>query len=102
MAKQKSDVNKSQAVRDVLDKDPKMPVREVVKVLAEKGISVQPSLVYVVKNKARIKRKKQRRERAANLVTNGDPVATVKKVKVLAGEVGGIRKLRELVEMLAE
>jgi hypothetical protein len=33
---------------------------------------------------------------------NSDPVATIRKVKVLADELGGLRKLKALVDMLSE
>ncbi len=38
MAKQKESVNKSAAVRELLEQNPKMPVKEIIATLAEKGI----------------------------------------------------------------
>ena len=44
MAKKKSEVNKSSAVREILEKNSKTPVKEVVSTLAAKGIKVSTSI----------------------------------------------------------
>ena len=96
--------NKSQAIRDLLTANPEMTAKEVLAALADKGLKVTDNLVYFIKGK--MKAKTQRRKRvvraaqAAN--SNGDPVTLIREVKALAGRSGGIGKLKELVEALAE
>jgi len=108
------EVNKSQAIRDVLNKNPAMKAGDVVAALAARGIKVKTGLVYIVKG--HMKAKKGRRKKARQLVdkaaaamdnkgaatTTADVVATILKVKQLAAEVGGIKKLKTLVDALSE
>lgn len=104
MAKRKGPnggVNKSAAVRELLTQSPKMPVKEIVAAMAAKGLKVQPSTVYFLKGKMR---RKQRKEIGKRLVSAGvvNPVDLILKVRSLAGEAGGIKKLKQLVDALAE
>jgi len=96
--------NKSQAVRDVLTAKPDMTTKEVVAALADKGLNVKPNLGYFIKGKmkARTQRRKRVVRAAQAASANGDPVTLIREVKVLAGRAGGIGKLTELVEALAE
>src|SRR5262245_19837058 len=96
--------NKSQAVRDVLTAKPDMTTNEVVAALADKGLRVKPNLVYFIKGKMKAKTQRRKRVvRAARAASaNGDPVTLIREVKSLAGRAGGIGKLKELVEALAE
>ena len=107
MAKQKSLVSKSEEVRQFLKADRKMKTKDVVAALAEKGIQVKPGLVYFIKGQ--IKGKRGRRKKARQMVarvaaTNGklDAVATILKIKGWASEVGGMKKLKELVDALSD
>ncbi len=106
MAKQKESVNKSAAGRELLKQNPKMPVKEIIATLAEKGIEVKPGIVYFTKGRMK---KGKRKDRAKSEVSTGDgrtaksdPVVVIRKVKNLASEVGGMSKLKALVEALAE
>jgi hypothetical protein len=97
--------NKSQAVRDVLAQSPKAKSKEIVALLAQKGVRVTPSLVYMVKSK--LNRAQRRAKRARNAEDTrkagfANPVELVHRVKELAREVGGLRKLKELVDLLAD
>lgn len=98
---QNGSVNKSQAIRDVLQGDPHMPVKEVIASLSGKGISVDPSLIYFVKGK--MKRRK-RRALGKSMAEAGvaNPVDLIVSVRKLAGEAGGLKKLKQLVDALAE
>ena len=58
-------INKSAAIRELLDKDPHIRVRDIVSTLGDRGISVHPNLVYLIRGKVRAKRGKARREKAA-------------------------------------
>jgi Icc-related predicted phosphoesterase len=95
-------INKSQAVRELLSANPKMKAKEIITTLAEKGITVRPSLVYFLKAKRRAKKHRATRERVATVSGNHDPVTVIRRVKSFAEEVGGLRKLKELVEALTE
>jgi hypothetical protein len=97
-------VNKSQAIRDFLAGNPDAGTKDVVAGLAEKGIKVAPTLVYFIKSKANQAKRRARRVRAeeSSRQTTADPVALVRKVRDLGREVGGIRNLKKLVDLLAE
>jgi hypothetical protein len=106
MAKKKNGVNKSEEIRQVLKANPQMPARDVISTLAAKGVDVADSLVYFVKGK--MKGRQSRHKKARQLVTNlaatgnADPVATILKVKRWASEVGGLKKLKALVDALSD
>jgi hypothetical protein len=98
-------VNKSEAVRGVLAQNPKATSREVIAQLAEKGIKVAPTMVYYVRSKLKQASRRAKRERAAESSRQSgakNPVELVLRVKDLAREVGGIRYLKQLVDLLAE
>ena len=108
MAKKRSSqngVNKSAAVREILAKNPHTPVKEVVATLAQRGIQVNSNLVYLIKSKARASRHKQKREKVlANSKELGvaNPVELILEVRKLAVKAGGMRHLKQLVDVLAE
>ena len=98
-------VNKSQAVREYLATNPKADSKTVIAALADKGVKVAPTMVYYVKSKMSQARRKAKRERVAassRLTTAKNPVELVLRVKDLAREVGGIKNLKLLVDLLAE
>lgn len=79
--------------------------KEVVAVLAGRGIRVQPSLVYMVRSKQQRQRRRARRERvqATSRRTGApSPIDLVLKTKTLAEEAGAFRNLKMLVDLLAE
>ena len=111
--KAKGEVNKSAAIRELLTKNPEATASEVTTTLAGKGIKVAPNLYYFVKGK--MSGKKGRRKKARQMVekvtatmsnnsaaSHGEVVATILKVKHLAADVGGLKKLKALVEALGE
>ena len=106
MGKKKQSQSMSAAIRDVLKENPKLTAKEVVTALAKKGLRVKEGLVYFVKG--RMKGRKGRRKKAGQMVArvtatgNSDPVATILKVKRWAEDVGGIKKLKALVDALSE
>src|ERR1700757_380894 len=106
MPKQKSDVNKSEEIRQLFRSNPEMPVKEVVSTLAGRGIKVADNQVYFVKGKmAGRKGRHQKAQRmVANVAAKGntDPVKTILMVKGWATEVGGLKKLKALVDALSE
>jgi hypothetical protein len=105
MAKEK--VSVSQHIRDVLSEDPDLKAPEIISTLAKQGVTAKPALVYYVKARFRRKKRRQGRQKVAKVMSGGssngslDAVAVIVKVKGLATEVGGMRKLKELVEALS-
>ena len=100
-----SDVNKSQAIRDMLKAYPKAKSKEIVGLLDKKGIRVKPTLVYFIKSSQKAKKRRAKYERvtaASRRTGSSDPVDLVIKVKSLANDAGGIRSLKELVDALAD
>ena len=109
MAKRKNGVNKSEEIRQLLKANPAITASEVVSTLNAKGIKVSDNLYYFIKGK--MKGRKSRRKRAQKMVasvakatstTNSDALATILKVKALANEVGGLKRLKALIEALVE
>jgi hypothetical protein len=99
--------NMSQAIREVLTKNPEMEAKEVISTLAAQGIKVKSGLVYFIKGNIKGKSGRLRKvQQAAAAVAapsgNGDALSTIVKVKKLADDVGGLKKLRALVEALSE
>jgi hypothetical protein len=105
MAKEK--VSVSQHIRDVLSEDPGLTAPEIIAALATRGIEAKKALVYYVKARFRRKKRQQGRQNVAKVMSGGsrngplDALAVIVKVKGLATEVGGMRKLKELVEALS-
>jgi hypothetical protein len=98
-------VNKSQAVRDVLAGNPKADSKTVIAQLAEKGVKVSPTMVYYVRSKLKQAKRRAKRERVAESsrrTAAANPVELVLRVKDLAREVGGVKNLKQLVDLLAE
>jgi hypothetical protein len=98
-------VNKSQEIRNLFEEDAKMGSKEVIGRLKEKGITVSPAMVYLVRSQMRKKQRKATRERAVRSMGQAgtkNPVEIVQRVKQLAGEVGGMNQLKRLVDLLVE
>ena len=97
--------NKSDAIREELVKDPKAGSKAIIEALAARGIKVTSSLVYVVKSKSIHAKRKALRvnaEEAGRKAGLSNPVELVSRVKDLAREVGGLKQLRRLVDLLGE
>lgn len=98
-------VNKSEAVRGVLAQNPKATSKEVIALLAAKGVKVAPTMVYYVRSKQKQASRRAKRDRVAESSRQSgakNPVELVIRVKEMAREVGGIRYLKQLVDLLAE
>ena len=105
MAKKKSDVDKSAAVRAILEKNPKTPAKEIIATLGQQGIKISEAYVYMLKKKAKAKGRKEKREKAVAASRSAglaDPVELIHGIKVLAQKAGGMRTLKKLVDLLAE
>src|SRR3954464_5721612 len=113
-------INKSQAIRDFLTGNPAADTKAVVAGLAEKGVKVAPTLVYFIKSKRRQadrrgqagpggragppnrRAKRGRVAESSRQTGSRNPVEVVLRVKDLAREVGGIKNLKLLVDLLAD
>jgi len=110
MSKSKDDsgatkVNKSKAIRELFAADPRMDSKTVIQKLAEKGVKVSATMVYYVRSKLKMADRRAKRDRVAassRLTPSKNPVELVVHVKELAREVGGIARLKQLVDLLAE
>jgi hypothetical protein len=107
VAKKKDGVNKSEAIRQLLKTNPEIKAKEIVSTLAGKGIPVSEGLVHFVKGQ--IKGRKDQKKKVEKAVpkvaaTTGkdDPLVTVMKIKHLASELGGLKKLKALVDAMSE
>jgi hypothetical protein len=96
-------VNKSAAIREMIGQHPEARSKEIIRLLAEKGLKVRPTLVYYIRSKEKHLKRQDKRQRAASLNAGvGSPVQLIIKVKELSKQAGGIRNLKQLVDILAE
>jgi len=107
MARKKTGVNKSQAIRDYLSTNPKATGNEITAALAKKGIKVSPGLASNVKytsgpnrkktagKKTVVKRRRPGKRSAADLSLS-DLLAT----KSLVDQLGGIGEARRALDTL--
>jgi hypothetical protein len=113
MAQRNGKPNKTEQVRDYLEANPSATAPQAITALANKGTKVTSSLVYSVKATMKSGKGpgKQHGKSAASVTSKGavsspsgsnDLASTVRKVKSLANEVGGLPTLKALVEALSE
>jgi hypothetical protein len=102
-------VNKSEAIRNLLKENPKITGKEAINTLAAKGIEVKNSLFYLVKGKTLGGRRRRKAatngevvESATRAAKQSDAVSTIRKVKNLGVEVGGIKVLKQIIDVLSE
>ena len=114
MAKGKSGVNKSQAIRDAFKELPGAKAKEIVAHLKTKGIDTSEQLVYQVKKVGKKKRKAGRKPasfgQATTMMAAHTPSskkmhlgvgASIALVKTTAASVGGWTNLKEIVDAMA-
>jgi hypothetical protein len=95
-------------IRDLFAKNPSIKAKEIVDTLATQGVKVTSGLVYLVKGKLAGGKKKAAKpttatpSKATPAASHGDALATIMKVKKVAEEIGGLKTLRALVEVLSE
>lgn len=91
-------VNKSQAIRDYIQANPKAGPTQVSQALTEKGTKVSVALVSNVKHNMNKKAIGTRRGGAGGHVS----VDALRVAKKLADQLGGIEKARHALDVLAE
>src|SRR5262245_39698772 len=105
MPRKKGSANKSQAIRDLIAANPKAKTKDIVDEMAKKGMKVSANLVYLIKSKSKAKRRKMKRQKAVAVSRDGghsNPVALIMDVRHLAVKAGGMRRLKELVDILSD
>jgi hypothetical protein len=111
MAKAKSAVNKSEAIREAYKELPDAMAKEIVAHLKEKGVEVAEGLVYQVKKMSKKKkpgRKPGKVPQAKAMVAVPAPSsngrlgvgASIALIKTTAEKVGGWAALKEIVDAL--
>ena len=112
--KQEGEVNKSQAIRELLKAKPNIKASEAMTALAEKNITIKTSLFYIVKGKVagRKSRRRKNQRTAVGMVTamsnseassrKADAITTIRKIKAVATELGGLGVLKGIVDALSE
>ncbi len=96
-------VNKSAAIREVLLQNSKIPVKDLVALLAERGIKVNPNLVYLIKSKSFKRARRERRLQAVEANRKAgisNPVELIRDLRKVAEKAGGMKRLKELVDLL--
>jgi arginine repressor len=97
--------SKSAAIRDMISQNPRAKAKEIVRLLAEKGVNVRPTLVYYIRSRDKHHRRRQKRQQVVETTKktiSADPVKFILKVRELAGEAGGMKQLKQLVDVLAQ
>ena len=109
MARQKNGVNKSDEIRQLLKANPEIGAKEAIAALGAKGIKISDNLYYFVKG--HIKGTKGNKKKAQQVIAKvaeatsvpmSDALSTIRKVKAVAIDVGGLKKLKALVEALTD
>jgi hypothetical protein len=98
-------INKSAEIRVILGRNPRAHVKEVVEELGKRGIAVHPNLVYLIKSKLHSRKKREKRKLAVEATRQAgfaNPVALILEVRRVAEKAGGVRHLKQLVDLLAE
>ncbi len=100
MAKKKK-INRSQAIRDILAKDPATMPKAIQAGLAKKGIKVSASLINAVKygksKPAKRGRKPGQQPKSAAGETSFDALLGA---KALADKLGGVQRAQQALDML--
>jgi len=101
-------VNKSQAIRDLLRENPTIKGKVAIATLAKKGIDIKYNLFQFVKGSVEGGTKKQHPARQQSASSSdsarksGDTLSTIRMVKSLAADVGGLRTLKQIVDALSD
>ena len=104
-AKNKESTTKADAIRELLGQNPRAKAKDIIATLAAKGVKVSPNHVYLVKAKGKAKKRKAARVAAAATAARSgisNPAVAVLQVRRLAHDLGGMRNLKQLVDVLAE
>ena len=102
--KSKSGVNKSQAIRDYINANPKSKPKEIVEALASQGVAVSPAFVSTLKSNDKRKGRKgpARRGRPAGGSNSGLGLESLVQAKKFADAMGGVSNAREALSALAK
>jgi hypothetical protein len=82
-----------------------MKTSAVVDALKANGIKVSPNHVYLIKSKTKGRKRRQKREAVAAMASKTgmvNPIEVVGRLKGIARELGGMKQLKQLVDLLTE
>ena len=108
MAKKKTGVNKSQAIRDFMAANPDAAPKDVEAALAKEGIKVTAALVSTVKSNAKAKGKPKKaaakKKVAATKPAASDEISlsALLGAKKLAQQLGGVEAAKKAINALAQ
>lgn len=96
--------NKSQMIRDLLAENPDMKVSDVVQVMAEKGLPIRASQVYVLRSENKPKRTNRIRHliqpQQHHQVNPANSLELIRKLQELSSLAGGFKNVRRLIELM--
>ena len=102
----KSEVNKSQAIRDYITANPKAKPKDVVTALSEQGVTVTPAFVSTLRSNDKRKGRKGpgRRGRPAGSTKSASSVGidSLVQAKKLIDKMGGINQARQALDALSK
>jgi hypothetical protein len=96
---------KADAIRNYLGERPNAKAKEIIAALAAKGIKVSENHVYLIKSKSKARRRRASRAAAAAAAGRSgisNPAEAVLRVRRLAHDLGGLRNLKQLVDVLLQ
>lgn len=98
----KSEVNKSELIRNYKAEHPEAGPSAIVEALAQQGVTVTPAFVSTVLSNAKRKSRRRSSRRPAAGRAAGNGVATLVQAKQFAEKLGGIEKARAALDALAK
>jgi len=103
MAKRsKSNVNKSQAIRDYVSSNPGAKPKEIAVALAAQGVDVTPAFVSTLKSNAKRNAGKVGRRGRPRAAAGDFGIESLVQAKKLADKMGGVAQARQALNALAK
>lgn len=91
---------KSQAIRDYLQANKKAKASEVVAALSAKGVKVSTAMVYTMKARRRMGRRRRKAEASGQVI--GPSISHLLAAKKFVEETGGVKHAQEALAALAK
>jgi hypothetical protein len=98
----KAKPNKSQAVREYLQKNPGAQNKEIAEALAKEGIKITADYVSIIKSNTKKRRRRRRKAAEVLSVKSGVGVADIKAAFMLLKHCGGIKGAKEALAAAQE
>lgn len=99
--KKKPSVNKTQAIKETMDKFPSLGPQAIAAKLKEQGVSVTPAYVSTIKSS--LKRRAQKATGVRNGASGGFiAISALKQAQDFIEKAGGVDQAREALDVLAK